>query len=337
MHYKRNLGDLKKVQSNGYNVFSTFSCGWWSSMWYKNAGYTIKGICEIDPEMVRVYTCNFPHTPNIHQMSIVDFNKKTPPADLMNIDILDWSPPCSTFSIAWSREKARGVKKKFREWQSEQVLDDLFFHFMDTVALLRPKVVIAENVKGMLQWNAKWYIVQIARRFDELWYKLQIFLLNGASMWLPQRRERIFFLAHDKKYDLPDLKLSFNEKPVLFEEIDQGDVKAKPIAQNDLLYRSKAIAGKAISSQHPKGNRFNHTIVSPKRVPNTIAATGPYYHYKYPRWINDTELCLIWSWPLDYNFWSVQPKYLIGMSVPPLMMYKISEQIKLQWLDKIPK
>ena len=40
------------------------------------------------------------------------------------------------------------------------------------------------------------------------------------------------------------------------------------------------------------------------------------------------------SYPLDYNFRDIEPKYLIGMSVPPVMTAQIANQIKIQWLNK---
>jgi len=47
------------------------------------------------------------------------------------------------------------------------------------------------------------------------------------------------------------------------------------------------------------------------------------------------ELCLAGTYPLDYNFKTIEPKYLIGMSVPPVMTAQIANQIRIQWLDKI--
>lgn len=72
-------------------------------------------------------------------------------------------------------------------------------------------------------------------------------------------------------------------------------------------------------------------------VANTISSGWAVYHPKYPRKINTKELQSIWSYPLDYNFLDVQPKYLIWMSVPPLMMYKVSNEIYKQRLSKIQK
>ena len=45
-----------------------------------------------------------------------------------------------------------------------------------------------------------------------------------------------------------------------------------------------------------------------------------------------TKGCLV---PLDYNFKNIEPKYLIGMSVPPVMTAQIAHQIYLQWFKTI--
>lgn len=70
------------------------------------------------------------------------------------MDILDGSPPCSTFSLSGNREKDWGKEKVFREGQTAQVLDTLFFDFIALAKALQPKVVIAENVKVLLMGNA---------------------------------------------------------------------------------------------------------------------------------------------------------------------------------------
>lgn len=71
------------------------------------------------------------------------------------------------------------------------------------------------------------------------------------------------------------------------------------------------------------------------RVANTIVSGGAIYHPKYKRELNVKEMSLIGSFPQDYNYLDCKPKYLIGMSVPPLMMYRIAKEIKTQWLDKL--
>lgn len=112
-------------EKNGLKVFSCFACGGGSTMGYKLAGCDVIGDLEIDPRMNKVYVEN--HHPKYNYLEdIRDFNKREDlPEELYNLDILDGSPPCSTFSMAGQREDAWGKKKKFREGQKEQTLDDL--------------------------------------------------------------------------------------------------------------------------------------------------------------------------------------------------------------------
>ena len=61
---------------------------------------------------------------------------------------------------------------------------------METIAKLRPRVALLENVKGLLHGNAKAYAKEIVRRLREHGYTVQLFMLNAASMGVPQMRER---------------------------------------------------------------------------------------------------------------------------------------------------
>jgi DNA (cytosine-5)-methyltransferase 1 len=121
-----NLSDLKDVQKNGLSVMTTFSCGGGSSMGYKRAGYDVIAANDIDPEMAWHYKLNI-NPKHYFLCPIGELLDKELPEELYNLDILDGSPPCSTFSMAGSREKAWGKEKHFREGQAKQVLDDLFF------------------------------------------------------------------------------------------------------------------------------------------------------------------------------------------------------------------
>lgn len=343
MKYKRYLKDLKEIPKNGYKVFSCFSCGGGSSMGYKNAWYEVIGTCEIDPQMDEIYKRNLGTGYN-YLMGVQDF-KNIPneelPSDLFDIDLLDWSPPCSTFSTAWQREKVRWKEKVFREGQAKQILSDLFLDYLDVVEKLRPKVVVAENVSGLMKWNAKGYVKMIFQRFRELWYEVQLFLLNGATMWLPQRRERVFFIAHRKEFNLPKLKLEFNEKPILFGKIkDRSWRKDYPLVWKRLKVAKYAKywdrdLGEADIRYEGKENFFTHSRIYENEVAPTVLANSCNLVRWENRQMNVIEMQLAGSYPLDYDFKGVNPWYLIGMSVPPLMLYKVSKEIKTQWLDKI--
>ena len=111
------LKDLKSIPKNGLKVMSTFSCGGGSSLGYKLAGCDVIAANDIDPEMAYHYKLN--HDPKYYFLCpIKDLLTKQLPDELYHLDILDGSPPCSTFSMAGSREKAWGKNKKFREGQA---------------------------------------------------------------------------------------------------------------------------------------------------------------------------------------------------------------------------
>jgi DNA (cytosine-5)-methyltransferase 1 len=330
-------------ESNGLNVFGTFICGGGSTMGYKLAGFNHLGGVEIDPKIADVYKTN--HKPkHLFNEDIREFNKRTDlPKELYNLDILDGSPPCSTFSMAGSREKGWGKEKVFREGQAMQTLDDLVFVYCDTIIKLQPKVFLLENVKGIIQGNAKSYSKKIVQKMAKAGYTVQVFCLNAASMGVPQKRERVFFIGYRNGLDYPKLKLEFNERAVT---VDDCFGISENIIGNKLGDKAKALfdktpQGKSLSFAHPNGSYFNWIKLAFKGIAPTIAGAGgtfgnyaagsPLIHPEQPNEVHPDIYKLFGTYPLDYNFKTVEPKYLIGMSVPPVMTAQIAHQIYLQW------
>jgi len=319
-------------ESNGLNVFGTFICGGGSTMGYKLAGFNHLGGVEIDPKIADVYKTN--HKPkHLFNEDIREFNKRMDlPKELYNLDLLDGSPPCSTFSMAGSREKGWGKEKVFREGQAMQTLDDLVFVYCDTIIKLQPKVFLLENVKGIIQGNAKSYSKKIVQKMTKAGYTVQMFLLNAASMGVPQKRERVFFIGHRKELNYPKLKMEFDERAVTFGEFDEGlDTTREEITKSYMDYWLTASNGRAKTD---KGNTFGYLYKTGKEETcATILANSStnYCHYQEPLRLTNSELCTVGTYPLDYNFKTVDPQYLIGMSVPPVMTAQIAHQIYLQW------
>lgn len=336
---------------NGKTVFTTFACGGGSSMGYKMAGYDVIGANDIDPQMEKVYKHN--HNPKYFYLCpIGDLLKMEDlPKELYNLDILDGSPPCSTFSTSGSREKAWKKKKKFREGQAEQNLSDLFFDWIGLLKKLQPKIGVAENVKGMLMCNAISYTNLIMGEIEKAGYDVQLFLLNAGTMGLPQARERVFFICRRKDLNLPKLTLEFNEKLVTYGEV--RSVVKNPLGEpikNEMALKLWHLTkcGKSFQQAHyelekdlrkdnPKfaGNFFNRVKLSPnKPLPTIVANRGgsPFYDYLEPREMSDEVYSLAGSFPRDYDFLGVDPKYLIGMSVPPKMVYMVAKEIYKQLL-----
>jgi DNA (cytosine-5)-methyltransferase 1 len=350
--YKWTLKDAHFTKDKG-TVFSCFACGGGSTMGYKLAGFDVIGCNEIDPRMNKLYVKN--HNPKYNFLcDIREMIDKDLPKDLYNLDILDGSPPCSNFSMAGNREKDWGKKKKFREGQQEQVLDTLFFDFIALAKKLQPKIVVAENVKGLLLGNAKDYVRRIYNGFDDAEYYCQHFLLDGSKMGLPQRRERVFFICLRKDIAtpllyqkslfecVPKLELEFNGTPIPFREFYQAGVDDRPASRGAMYeyWQKRQPTGSAFNDtlrrEYGRDSCFSNVYLHLDEVPQTMTSNADcFYLYEEYRKPNKNECACISSFPQDYDFCDSQYCYVEGMSVPPIMMAQIASEIYNQWLSKL--
>jgi len=319
-------------------------------MGYKLAGYEVIGCNEIDPRMNECYVAN--HNPKFNFLEpIQSFRLRDDlPEELFNLDILDGSPPCSSFSTAGAREKGWGKEKKFREGQAEQVLDTLFFDFLELAKKLQPKVVVAENVKGLLLGGARQYLKMVGDGFRSAGYKFSYKLLNAQDMGVPQMRERVFFYGirndiadcidfEDMFHEVPSIDLAFSEKKIVYGQVreETGNTDAEWLSPVLKGLWEKCDAGKAFSTVHETESFFNEKKLHKDRVCFTLRASGLPYDYKVERTLYKNEILKIGSYPMDYDFKKSKPEYLVGMSVPPVMTAQIAHRIYEQWLSKISK
>jgi DNA (cytosine-5)-methyltransferase 1 len=325
---------------NGLNVFGTFICGGGSTMGYKLAGFNHLGGVEIDKQVAQVYRLN--HKPkHLYNMDIREFNQLVNlPDELYNLDILDGSPPCSTFSTAGSRENAWGKKKKFREGQASQTLDDLVFVYCDTIIKLQPKVFILENVTGIIKGNAKAYSKKIVEKMTATGYSVQVFCLNAATMGVPQMRERVFFIGSKATLGLPRLSLAFSEPPITYGMIEGGDgSKIKDHLLGIWLKRvpSDLNIRDTIRRESGRESGWGSSYIKDGMVCNTIVSNSGsrLIDFNKPCLLSDEKLIQIGTFPTDYDFAGMNAKYLIGMSVPPVMTAQIASELYRQWFSKI--
>lgn len=337
------LADLDKVTKTGLKVFSTFACGGGSSIGYKLAGYDVIGANDIDPEMKWHYETNL-HPKLYYLCPIKDLITMDLPDELFHLDILDGSPPCSTFSTSGNREKDWGVEKHFREGQAKQVLDDLFFDFIALAKRLQPKVAIAENVTGIIKGNAKYYAKQITEKLTDAGYRVQVFQINAANCGVAQSRERIFFIGLRNDIDLPSLALN-PKQPIVtvwdaindIQDLTDDEIRDTKPTGTDKKYYAQVKQGESYSKANKKGSFFNHQRLSFSRPSTTISGqTDKLNHPEQMRGLTYREIKRLSSFPDDYVAKTDNlGKYLCGMSVPPLMMFEVAKAVKEQWLNRV--
>lgn len=306
-------------------------------MGYKLAGYDVIGCCEIDPAMIELYRKNN-HPKYSYLLDVRELLNQELPEELYHLDILDGSPPCSVYSMAGQREKGWNTEKVFREGQKKQRLDDLFLAFIRIAKELQPKIVIAENVKGLILASAKGYVNEIVKAFRDAGYDVQIFLLNSSRMGVPQERERVFFICRRKDLNLPEIKLQFAEDTIPFgavREPDGIDVGDGTVTKE--LMKLRKASDRSISDISKRIRRkesgFSNPINNDDEPAHTITSGGSLLRMCDGKKMTDRDIIACQTFPQDYDFGTQNVQYVCGMSVPPVMMANLATEVYKQLLE----
>ena len=163
------MAELGAVPRNGFRAMSTFSGAGGSCLGYRLAGYEIVWASEFVEAAAETYRANFPETP-LDRRDIREVDPLQVLAELGlqvgELDVLEGSPPCASFSMAGARQKHWGQEKLYSG--KRQRTDDLFEHYIRFVDAIRPKVFTAENVPGLTRGTARGHFNEILRAFREL-------------------------------------------------------------------------------------------------------------------------------------------------------------------------
>jgi DNA (cytosine-5)-methyltransferase 1 len=191
------MADIARVRPNGLKVISTFAgCGG-SSLGYRMAGFKVLWASEFVDAARVVYEANAAKGTVVDGR---DIRKVDPLAVLKTVglkpgelDVLDGSPPCASFSTAGKRAEHWGQSKKYSD--KVQRTDDLFFEFVRFLKAMQPKAFVAENVSGLVKGTAKGYFLEILAAMKAAGYRVEARLLDAQWLGVPQTRQRIIFVG----------------------------------------------------------------------------------------------------------------------------------------------
>lgn len=132
---------------------------------------------------------------NITKEKLLEYTKNE------KIDVVIGGPPCQGFSLI-TRNKCNNENFKIEADKKNH----LFLEFLRIVDILQPKVVVMENVKGILSMkNLKGDLIldNILKAYEGIGYHVKYKLVNISKLGLPQKRQRVIFIASKDK-DLVD-------------------------------------------------------------------------------------------------------------------------------------
>lgn len=199
------MAEIEAIPHNGFDAVSTFSgCGG-SCLGYRMAGFRVLWASEFVPAAAETYRLNHPGT----VLNTRDI-RKVRPGDILaaigkapgELDLLDGSPPCASFSTAGKRQAGWGMVKAYSD--TKQRTDDLFFEFARILGGLQPRTFVAENVSGLVKGTAKGYFLEIlaALKAAGTGYVVAARLLDAQWLGVPQMRQRIIFVGVRKDIGL---------------------------------------------------------------------------------------------------------------------------------------
>lgn len=235
-----------------------------------------------------------------------------------NIDIIIGGPPCQPFS-------------RFGNQKGMEDARDGFPIFIDAVRRLQPKVFLFENVANILGRH-KWYLDLIVQELQNLGYIVEYKVLNAVDYGVPQRRERLICVGHRASFHFPAIE---REKRTVAEAI--GDTMLSPEPESKILTSRQ---DEYIAVYEKKSHCVNPRDLYPDRPARTITcrnlagATSDMQRVRLAdgrrRRLTYREAARLQTFPDWFEFSGTETKqfYQIGNAVPPLLAYKIAQQVK---------
>lgn len=191
-YYLEQLSALSSRKNNsGLSALSLFSgCGG-LCLGFKAAGFKLKAHLEIDEKIKKIYSDNFSGSlelgGDIQCVSDADIEKIH--KKIGTIDIIIGGPPCQGFSLSGKRK-------------SDDPRNILFLDYLRFVNVFRPKLALIENVRlltSMKNQSGGFVKDDIIREFSSRGYNTASFEINAKDYGVPQHRERVIFIAIDKR------------------------------------------------------------------------------------------------------------------------------------------
>lgn len=181
------------VKRHGLTLVDFFCGAGGLSLGFVQEGFQVKLANDIEDVCIQTYKYNHPELPtdkvvtgDIREL-VKHFEDYVDKEAWEDVDVVTGGPPCQGFSEA----------------NRQRVIDDprneLYKYFVRAVEIIAPKIVVMENVKGMLkvadQVVEDYECLRIHRGEKVYSYKVKYQILNSLDFSVAQSRERLIYIA----------------------------------------------------------------------------------------------------------------------------------------------
>ncbi len=261
---------------------------------------------DLNPFACKTYEHNLGH--HIHVGSVWDHMGSLPDS----CDVVIGGFPCQDISINGKRAGVDGKRS------------GLYRAMVEAVRKTRPKMFVAENVRGLLYSYNQKSLDQVIEDFSSLGYRVSYELYLAADYGVPQRRERVLIVGV-----LDDAVLFVPPKPVCNK---QKWISSRE-AIKDLEHSNQDIDFSHVWSLARKSSDQGGRVLDPTKPAHTIRAEchgNNQFHYRLPRRISMREAARFQSFPDSFLFQARlrETERMIGNAVPPVLAWHFATAVK---------
>lgn len=270
------------------------------------------------------------------------------------VDMVVGGPPCQGFSTVGKGEV-------------DDVRNQLFKEFVRIVRLTKPKVILFENVTGMVARKNERILKQVFAHFERLGYNMDARVLSAEEFGVPEKRRRAIIMgvkggeclfpeiSHGKRAGkkVVTVREALKNLKARDGRVYNHQVKLAEIKNATDRERLKFIpAGCGIRYEHDEKNylpkklkygidwkelregRFRQTRLQRlpwnEPSPTILTSRTSYYHPAEARYLTPREAAACQSFPNDFIFHGSQTAVFrqIGNAVPPLLARALGEAVK---------
>jgi DNA (cytosine-5)-methyltransferase 1 len=226
-------------------------------------------------------------------------------------DVVIGGFPCQDISV---NGKGAGVDGK---------RSGLYRAMVEVVAKTKPKIFVAENVKGLLMKHNAQSLERVLTDFRALGYEVTFQLYNAADYGVAQSRERVIIVG--TRPDVPKFappKPTHDKSQHVTARVAIDDLASMPENEAFSHVWSRASKSAEQGSRHMLANRPGYTI-------RAECHGNIQFHYDLPRRISMREAARFQSFPDNFIFDAKlrETERQVGNAVPPVLAWHIANAV----------